>query len=98
MWEDVQSLIRASNENFEARLIEVSCRMQQMEENIARLQTQVSEHSETLSSSDSSSTTSSRKRKRKTPVSLQVCDTKKVACYLCTLNCNVSLEYCASCA
>ena len=68
MWEDVQSLIRASNENFEARWLEVRCRMQQMELNIARLQTQVSEHSETPSSSDSSS--SSRKRKRKTPVSL----------------------------
>ena len=69
LWEDVQSLIRASNESFEARWSEVSCRMQQMEEKLDSLQTQISEHSETPSSSDSSSTSSSRRRKRKTPVS-----------------------------
>ena len=73
MWEDVQSLLRASMDNLEAKWLEMTCRMQQMEEQLASIQTQISEHSETPSSSDSSSTTSSRKRKRRTPVSLQVC-------------------------
>ena len=63
MWEDVQSLLRASIENFEAKWLEMTCRMQQMEQKLASIQTQISEHSrsETPSSSDSSSTTSSRK-------------------------------------
>ena len=66
-------LLRASMENLEAKWLEMTCRMQQMEGKLANIQIHISEHSETPSSSDSSSTTSSRKRKRRTPVSLQVC-------------------------
>lgn len=73
MWEDVQSLLRASLESLEAKMLEITYQMQQMEDKLANIQTQITEHSETPSSSDSSST-SSRKRKRRTPVSLQVCN------------------------
>ena len=58
----VTGLLRASMENLEAKWLEMNCRMLQMEEKLASIQTQISEHSETPSSSDS-----------RTPVSLQVC-------------------------
>ena len=42
MWEDVQSLLRASMDNLEAKWLEMTCRMQQMEEKLASIQTQIS--------------------------------------------------------
>lgn len=73
LWEDVQSLIRVSFDSFEGKWLDLTCRLQQMEERLNGLQTLVTEqHSECPSSSDSSTSTSSRKRKRKTPVTLQV--------------------------
>lgn len=73
VWEDVQSLLRASMDNLEGKWVEMTRQMQQMEDKLASIQTQISKHSESPSSSDSSSATSSRTRKRRTPVSLQVC-------------------------
>ena len=93
MWEDVQSLLRARIESSEAKWLEITCQMQQMEEKLASIQTQISEHCETPWSSDSS-TTSSRKRKKRT---LQVC--KPIYPPLSTLPlCNLFLECCENCA
>ena len=74
LWEDIQSLVQMNFENLEEKLLHITQRMEQMEQNLMSLKTQVDEQlSESPSSSDSSRASEPlQKRKRKTPLTLQV--------------------------